>query len=105
MNWVGGTLYPGVKCSQGQDTVPMVSCPGGQDKPGGGTFYPGVKCPRGQDTVPTVSCPRGQDKPGGDILPWGKVSHQVKVHSYPGYCVPPNSPGKGDYCVPTTLPR
>ena len=24
----------------------------------------GVKCPRGQDTVPTVSCPRRQDKPG-----------------------------------------
>ena len=37
----------------------------------GGTLYPG-----GQDTVPTVSCPRGQDEPGegGDILPRGKVS-------------------------------
>ena len=39
MNWVGGTLYPGVKCPRGQDTVPT-----------GGTFYPGVKCRRGQDT-------------------------------------------------------
>ena len=47
MNWVRGTLYPGVKCPQGQDTVPMVSCLRGQDKPEGG---------------------------GGDILPWVKVS-------------------------------
>ena len=36
---------------------------------GGGTLYPGVKCPLEQDTVPTVSCPRGQDKPGGHSTP------------------------------------
>ena len=68
MNWVGGTLYPGVKCPREQDIVPTVSCPRGQDKPGGGgTFYPRVKCPRGQDTtwylVPEDKIPRGQDKP------------------------------------------
>ena len=40
-----------------------------KDELGWGTLYLGVKCPRGQDTVPTVSCPRRQDKPGGDILP------------------------------------
>ena len=46
----------------------------------GGKLYPRVKCPRGQDTVPTESCPRGQDKPGGDILPWGKVSPGTRYH-------------------------
>ena len=47
---------------------------------GGGTLYPGVKCPTGQDTVPTVSCPRGQDKPEGYILPLGKVSSETRYY-------------------------
>ena len=55
----------------------------------GGTLYPGVKCPRGQDTVPTISCPRVQDKPGGDILRRGKVSLGTryrgdKINQYTG---------------------
>ena len=57
--------------------MPTVSCPRGQDKPGG-TFYPGVKCRRGQDTawylVP------------GDNIPWGQVKpvHRPSNQDIPG---------------------
>ena len=56
---------------------------------GGRTLYSGLKCPRGQDTVTTVSCPRGQGKPEGDILPRGKVSPGTryrgdKINRYTG---------------------
>ena len=52
-----------------------------KDELGWGTLYPGVKCPWVQDTVPTLSYPRGQDKPGrGDILPQGKVSPGTSYH-------------------------
>ena len=45
-----------------------------KDELGWGDTLPRGKVSRGQETVSTVSCPQGQDKPGGDILPWGKVS-------------------------------
>ena len=64
MNWVGGTLDSRVKCPWGQDTVPTVSCPRGQDKPGG-TFQ--GKLTQGLETtrylVPGDKIPGGQDKP------------------------------------------
>ena len=64
MNWVGGTLYPGVKCPLGQGTMPTVSCPRGQDKPGGGDILPRGKVSPGT-RYHVVSCPQGQDTGGG----------------------------------------
>ena len=58
MNWVGGDTLPRGKVSPGTRSVPTVSCPRGQDKPGGGghstrgkvspgTRYHVVFCPKG----------------------------------------------------------
>ena len=66
-----------VKCSWGQDTMPTVSCPRGQDKPGGGgTFYPSEKCPMRQD-ITGILFP-------GDKIQWGQ---DKQVHLFESYLV------------------